>query len=392
LKIVRDMPACVSGTTFDWPQVIFESAEEAGNAVALALQNATCTFTVAPSPTPAPTPTPTLVPVPGAVRNIGLTAGDGQIQLIWAPPTAIPAAIVDYRTRCRAGDGDWIESNEGVSLETRATVQGLSNGAEYRCEVAVVAASSEGAWTAATATATPVGRPAPPGKPSVVARDRALQVSVAPADIAVASRIYFECSGDNGANWRDQADVSSADSTTAQIGGLTNGLEYVCRAFVANTVGRSEASPLSDAIKPCGSILECNPVVLPILAVIGFLLVGGLLVALIALYRDRARGYVIAVVDVVHTANLGHGSKLGIGFVRPDGTRRVSSIVADRGPDAEIRIRPLRGGRFTVIDRTGRRVTSSGEPIVAVDSMGVRHELVLRAFATKAASEVSRSR
>jgi hypothetical protein len=98
---------------------------------------------------------------------------------------------------------------------------------------------------------------------------------------------------------------------------------------------------------------------------------------------------VVAVVDVIHTANLGHGSRLGISFVRSPGSRRVTGILADRGPNAEIRIRLGRGGRFEVTDRVGRHVTSSGEPIVAADSVGVRHELVLRAFATNAASTVS---
>jgi hypothetical protein len=70
----------------------------------------------------------------------------------------------------------------------------------------------------------------------------------------------------------------------------------------------------------------------------------------------------------------------------------VTGIVADRGPNADIRIRYLGGGRFEVTDRVGRHVTTSGEPIVAADSVGVRHELVLRAFATKAASPVSSRR
>ena len=52
MRIISDMPACVSGSTFDWPQVVFKSPDEAGNAVAVALQNATCTFTVAPPPPP----------------------------------------------------------------------------------------------------------------------------------------------------------------------------------------------------------------------------------------------------------------------------------------------------------------------------------------------------
>src|SRR4029079_17098389 len=57
LKIVNQMPACTTGATFDWPTVSFNTAAEAGNAVAVALQDATCTFTVAPTPTP-PTPPP----------------------------------------------------------------------------------------------------------------------------------------------------------------------------------------------------------------------------------------------------------------------------------------------------------------------------------------------
>ena len=51
MRITRDMPACASGATFDWPQVVFESPDAAGNAVGVALQDATCTFTVAPQPT-----------------------------------------------------------------------------------------------------------------------------------------------------------------------------------------------------------------------------------------------------------------------------------------------------------------------------------------------------
>jgi hypothetical protein len=98
------------------------------------------------------------------------------------------------------------------------------------------------------------------------------------------------------------------------------------------------------------------------------------------------------VVDVVHIANLGRGSRLGIDFVRDPVSRRVTGIVADRGPKADVRIRHLGGGRFEVTDRVGRHVTAPGEPVLAADSVGARHELILRAFATKAASPVSTAR
>ena len=47
---------------------------------------------------------------------------------------------------------------------------------------------------------------------------------------------------------------------------------------------------------PCGSTLECNPILQPIVGILGLVLAGGLLVAFAALLRGRRRGYVVAVV------------------------------------------------------------------------------------------------
>src|SRR3990170_2621580 len=384
---VREMPACVSGTQFDWPQVVFESPDDAGNAVAVALQDVTCTFTVAPTPTPLPTPTP--VPTPGAVRSVTLTPGDGRIEVAWTAPATTPAPIVDYRVRCRSGEGEWTESDEGASLKTSAVVEGLTNGAAYECAVAAVDATAEGSWTAGPTTATPVGRPAAPGKPAVEALDRAVRIQVPAEDASLVSDYRYECSGDQGRTWPVRIDVASSGITTAEIRNLTNGVEYVCRAFAANAAGLSDPSEASDAVRPCGSLLECNPVIPPILGLLGFLSLGGILAALFALYRDRTRGYVVAVVDVVHTANLGYGSRLGIGFVRARPRGPVTGIVADRSRSAEVRIRYRGGDRFEVTDKVDRYVAMSGQPVITIDSLGVRHEVVLRGFRTATASPVS---
>ena len=383
MRIVSDMPPCVSGSTFDWPQVVFTSPGEAGNAVAVALQNATCTFTVE-----APPPAPVLKV--GAVRGIRLTARDGAIDLRWAAPVVAPssAPVVDYRARCRAGDGEWIEGKEGISLETTATIEGLTNGVEYRCEVAAVGAASAETWTAATSAVAPIAPPVAPGKPSVEALDRSVRITLATDTAPGATAYRFECSGDGGATWSPAVEVGSVD-TAARVGNLTNGVQYICRAYAANAVGVSAASAVSDAVMPCGSALECTPLLQPILAVVGVVLAGAILMALAALYRGRRRGYVVAVVDVVHTANLGHRSRLGIKLVRDPDTRRLTGIAAARGPKPDIRVRRLRGDRFEVTDKTGKHVTRSGEPMVAVDRNGGRHQLVLHAFATNAASTVS---
>jgi hypothetical protein len=386
LRITKDMPACVSGATFDWPTVGFDSPDEAGNAVAVALQEATCTFTVAP--TPAPTPAPTL----GAVRSIGLKAGDGRIEVTWTLPTTTPEPIVDYNVRCRAGDdGDWIESAEGVSLERRTVLVGLTNGTEYQCEVQAVGETLQSEWTPAAVTVIPFGRPAEPPKPAVAALDKAVQVSVPSANPAIVSEVRYECSPDGGNTWTVRAGPKLATNPTATVGGLTNGVNYVCRAYASNDVGESEASPVSDAVKPCGGLLECNGLLVPIIGIMGVVLTIGLLAMVVALLRERRRGYVLAVLDVVHTANLGHGSRLGIGLVRAPGSRVVSGIVASSGRDADIKIRQLSGDRFQVTDSVGKHMVPSGQPVIVV-SGGIRHELVLHAFATNPASRVSTAR
>lgn len=389
LRIIRDMPACTSGARFDWPQVVFESADQAGNAVAVALQDATCTFTVAPAATSRPAPTPTAASTPARVRAVKLTPGDDRIAVTWIAPTTTPVPIVDYRIRCRSRDGDWIESGEGASLETSAVVEGLTNGLPYECEVASVGATSDGAWTAAPASVTPIGPPATPGKPAVAALDRAVRIVVPAEGAPLVSDYRYECSGDQGRTWPAGIDVLATGTTTAEIGNLTNGVEYVCRAYAANAAGLSDPSEVSDAVRPCGSLLECNPGATPIVGILGVVGLGGLLMALVALYRSRTRGYVVAVVDFVHTANLGHGSNLGIAFVRDRPAGPITGIVADRSRDAEVRIKRGRGDRFEVTDRGGRHVAMSGERIVTIDSNRVQHAVVLRRFRGSSASSVS---
>ncbi|HEV7811282.1 MAG TPA: fibronectin type III domain-containing protein [Candidatus Limnocylindrales bacterium] len=387
LRVIRNMPACVSGAAFEWPQVVFDTADQAGNAVAVALEDATCTFTAAPTPTPTPAPTPPVT------TGILLAPGDGKIDVSWAPPPGDSIPLVDYKVRCTPADGSGapIESKEGVSTQRRATVDGLTNGVAYRCEVAGVSASATGTWSPATAAMTPIGRPPAPAKPTVQAADGAVQIQVAPVPSGVVARYHYECSSDHGSTWPAAIDAP-ADESTVGVGNLTNGVDYTCRAFAENTTGRSEASPVSDAVRPCSSLLQCNPIFVPIVAGLGALLVVGLLAAAVAINRSRVHGYVVAVVDVVHTANIGHGSTLGISFVRDPQTRSVIGIAAERTKDADIRIRHLRGNRFIVRDPHGRHEVSDGDPLVIVDPIGVRHSLVLRGFATNAASEVASRR
>ena len=383
LRDVRGIPACEGDAQLDWPQVVFNTPARAGNAVAVALQDSTCTFSVAPSEAPA---TPAPPAAPGVVGNIQLIPGDGFIDVDWSPPAEGAEAITDYRARCTSDDGA-IESAEGVSTEPGARVEGLEQGREYRCEVATVTAAGEGDWIAAPGTASPLGIPPPPAKPNVTAFNGAIKVDVLPTTGVEEYR--YECSADGGTTWEESTAITSA-STSARIRDLANGTDYVCRAFASNEIGVSDASALSNVVRPCSGLLDCNPLALPIVVGTVSLLSLGILLALFGIYRERSQGYVLAVLDGVHSANIGKRSRLGIEVVRPPGSRQVSEIVANRGKKADFRVTMRRGGQFRVTDKARSQDVASGDMVIVVDSIGVRHQLVLHAFSTKSASAVAR--
>ncbi len=66
----------------------------------------------------------------------------------------------------------------------------------------------------------------------------------------------------------------------------------------------------------------------------------------------------------------------------------ITGIAAEKADAADIRVRYLGRDRFSVRDTAGRHIATSGEPIMVVAG-GVRHELVLRAFDTVAASQAT---
>ena len=75
---------------------------------------------------------------PGAVRDLTVAGGDGQVVLTWrAPSSDGGAAITDYEYRYRTGGsyGAWISTG---STETTHTVTGLVNGTAYTFQVRAV--------------------------------------------------------------------------------------------------------------------------------------------------------------------------------------------------------------------------------------------------------------
>jgi len=374
LRITRDMKRCDGSTTYEWPNVVFDTAEAAGQAVAVALQDVSCTFTVAtPNPTPAPS-----IPL-GLVRSISVVPRDGGLEVHWVPPPQIAVGtVVEYQARCRPSTGgDWTQVTRKPGAEPVAVVEPLENGTPYRCEVAAVTASGVQPWSAAPVAGTPFGRPPAPSKPSVTASDRSARLGVTLPDFVPVAQLAYECSTAGGATWSVRKEVDGIQPIV--LGGLVNGTEYVCRATATNDSGIGDASPLSDVFRPCTGFIGCNPVLLP---VVGLLLV--LLIAMIAwAYRRWYAGrqlWVTAQVDRFPSVTLGRGPRVGLRFLRLGRDQQMIGVAPDEGRRPEIRIN-FRGGEKFDVDAPGWHVrTAAGREVRVTDRGGEVHTLVVGAF------------
>ena len=386
LRTTRGMDACEDDATFDWPSVVFESAKSAGEAVAQALEEVTCSnFATVPEPEPTPT-------APGGPVSVEAAPGDGDIQVSWLPPTDSGSSpVADYQIRCRPTDGgDWIGSSEGVSVETSATVRPLENNVAHTCEVAAVNAAGAGQPTESSASATPFGRPDVPPAPLGVAGDGSAQISVPQWDGESTVDSYsYECSNDTGATWTQPTTVQATGSATL-LNGLANGTEYRCRVTAANERGASDASPLSNAFLPCGSLFECNRALLPIIGTLLALILLALLFLVARWWTARTRAFISVQVDEMDTVNLSRGPDVGLGLIRSS-NGAITDAVSDRTGAAELRVRYRGGHRFDVTHAGGHVEARAGTPFEFVDENGESHTAVFRATSSPSVASIGPS-
>jgi titin len=169
--------------------------------------------------------------VPGIVRSLTATAGNGQIDVSWLSPsdnggTSVTDYVVEYKA---SAAGSWTMLNEGVGVGTTATITGLNNGTNY--QVRVKARNSVGDGSAVISNLVmPVTAPGAPTALSVsVDSGRASLTWTAPSGggLVVTDYIvqYRLASASSWNTWNDG--VSAVASAT--LTGLTNGASYVFR-------------------------------------------------------------------------------------------------------------------------------------------------------------------
>ena len=374
----RDMEPCEGRASFAWPEVVFESAEDAGLAVAQALQEVTCSFvfvppTSPPPPTPTPIPTP---PAPGAPVSVQLLAGNESITVQWQPPAVGADLVTEYIVRCRNPEGDEF-SSEVPAPATEAEITDLVPGVAYTCEVVAVSPGGESEATVSAESVIVLGIPATPGQPRAEPLDAAARVSVDPiAGGAPAETYIFECSDPAG-----QKTSLAAQQPTADITGLVNGVTYTCVAFAENRIGRSPASVASAAFSPCANLFACNPLLVVGVAV-GVTLIG-LVAAFFATraFRRRNRVWVTAQLDGGANLPLGWGPDIGIRLEEAEGGGLFAAPRPIEG--ADIKAQYTGKSRFLVTSRAGIRDVHQGDPAPIRGEDGALHQLILRRYRSR---------
>ena len=198
-----------------------------------------------------------LADVPAAPTGLTGVIGDGQIAISWIAPAANGSPITDYVIEYRTNvvGSPWSLFSHATSTATAATVTGLTNGTGYLFHVAAVSAVGTGAYSAESATFTPM---APASAPtSVVGVSGNGQVSltwVTPLSDGGSpiSDYVVQYSSDSGVSWTPFAHAVST-ATSATVTGLTNGISYVFRTAAVTDGGTGAFSvPSSSAVMPVG--------------------------------------------------------------------------------------------------------------------------------------------
>ena len=191
--------------------------------------------------------------VPTEPTALSAVAVSGGARLSWTAPSWNGAATIsDYRIEWSSDTGTtWTAVQRAASTLTTATVTGLTPGINYRFRVSAKNIAGFSPPSIATSTVAPFSTPSAPTATSATAGDKEATVTwVAPADNgSSAITDYIIQYSSNGTYWSVFSDGVS-NTTSAVVGGLTNGTTYVFRVAAVNAAGQGAWSLASSSVTP----------------------------------------------------------------------------------------------------------------------------------------------
>jgi fibro-slime domain-containing protein/RHS repeat-associated protein len=195
---------------------------------------------------PASAPSGEVVPfgLPAAPSAVQGTRGNGTALVTWSAPASDGGrAITGYTVIASPGDLASAVPAGGTSR----LITGLANGTAYTFRVEAVNQAGPGAPSTASTAVTPATVPGEPTAVQAVAGGGQATVSwTAPAADGGSPITVYSVVSHPGLQ---QVSVS-AGVTTATVGGLTNGTEYVFTVRAANALGRGPESQPSSPVTP----------------------------------------------------------------------------------------------------------------------------------------------
>ena len=177
---------------------------------------------------------------PAKPTGLTATAGDGQVTLGWTDPS--DSDITGYQIRRRSPVlGTWADISSSSATTVSHTVSTLTNGTEYTFELRAKSAMGVGPF--ATATATPLAKPAKPTAISASARNAGAVVSwTAATDSSITKWEYLQKDGTNAwaATWTQISTAAGTRSVT--VSSLTNSTVYQFKVRAVNASGNGAES------------------------------------------------------------------------------------------------------------------------------------------------------
>ena len=190
---------------------------------------------------------------PGPPRALDVRSVSNTLMLSWDPPAADGgSAVTGYRVQWKSGAQAYNDTDrQDEPTDPRYVIVDLTEGTEYRVQVA--AANAAGAGAALERSVTLDDPPGAPQSPGAAVRNRSLEVSwSAPTDVGASPiteyRVFWKGPGDTSF---DESVCSlrritvSADVLQGAIGPLANATAYDIRIVAVNASGPGDAATLT---------------------------------------------------------------------------------------------------------------------------------------------------
>ena len=198
---------------------------------------------------------------PGQPTNVTATAGNAQVTLGWTSGGDNGSQITRGQYKKKVGD-DWetnwtdicvTSSDSTCPDKVSHTLSNLTNNTPYKFKIRAENANGFGPESDESDSATPVGEPPKPAKPTVVAGHRHAVISSSVASDNGSPVTKWRYKKKEGNTWdSDWTDISNSpgNQMTLTVVGLTNDTTYRFKVQAVNGIGASEESDESDEATP----------------------------------------------------------------------------------------------------------------------------------------------